>query len=177
MMDIFISLVILFGSLSLASVGGGNTVIPDIHREAVMAHHWLTDSEFIAAFAIAQAAPGPGSLIVALVGWKAAGWPGAITATGAMYGPSCTLTYLCSCLWLRFQNSRWLIAIEQGLAPISIGLIFASGWVILQSIDKNWLAYILIVATIWNVVKMKVNPSWIMAMAVIIGIAEMSKLI
>lgn len=177
MNNIFISLLMLFGSLSLASVGGGNTVIPDIHREAVLMHHWLTDGEFIAAFAIAQAAPGPGSLIVALVGWKAAGWPGAIAATIAMYGPSCTLTYFSSRLWLKFQNSRWQIAIEQGIAPISIGLIFASGWVIAQSIDKNWLTYIFIAFTIWNVVKMKVNPSWIMAFAALIAMIEMSKFV
>ncbi|MEN6565311.1 MAG: chromate transporter [Veillonellales bacterium] len=172
MNNTFISLLILFSSLSLASIGGGNTVIPDIHREAVLAHHWLTDGEFIAAFAIAQAAPGPGSLIVALVGWKAAGWPGAIIATIAMYGPSCTLTYFGSRLWLKFQNSHWQMAIEQGLAPISIGLIFASGWVIAQSIDTNWLAYIFIAVAIWNVVKMKFNPLWVMVIAALTGIIE-----
>ncbi|MEN6412700.1 MAG: chromate transporter [Veillonellales bacterium] len=173
MNSIFFSLLILFGSLSLASIGGGNTVIPDIHREAVLVHHWLTDGEFIAAFAITQAAPGPGSLIVALVGWKAAGWPGAIVATIAMYGPSCTLTYVSSRLWLKFQNNRWQTAIEQGLAPISMGLIFASGWVIAQSIDTDWLAYLFIAFTIWNVVKMKLNPLWIMVVAAFTGIIEM----
>lgn len=163
--NIFFSLILLFSSLSLASIGGGNTVIPHIHREAVLIHRWLTDSEFISAFAIAQAAPGPGSLIVALIGWKAAGWPGAIVATTAMYTPSCTLTYFSSRLWLKFQNSRWQIAMEQGLAPISIGLILASGWVILQSIDNNWVSYVFIAVTIWDTIKMKVNPLWIMLIA------------
>lgn len=172
-MDNIIALLTMFSSLSLASIGGGNTVIPDIHREAVLVHHWLTDDEFLVFFAIAQAAPGPGSLIAALVGWKAAGWPGAIAATLAMYTPSCTLTYISSRLWLRYQNCRWLIAIEQGLAPISIGLIFASGWVIAQSIDNTWLGYIFMGITIWNVGKMRVNPLWLMLAAALASIMTM----
>ncbi len=175
MNSILFSLIVLFGSLSLASIGGGNTVIPDLHREAVLMHHWLTDKEFISVFAIAQAAPGPGSLIAALIGWKAAGWPGAIVATTAMYGPSCLLTYFGSRLWLKFRNSRWQMTIEQGLAPISIGLILASGWVLVQNIGNNWLSYIFIAVTIWNVIKMKINPVWSMAAAAFIGLVERLK--
>ncbi len=171
MISTIVSLCVLFGSLSLVSIGGGNTVIPDIHRAAVLNYHWLTDKQFAAAFAIAQAAPGPGSLIVALVGWKAAGWPGAIAATSAMYAPACTLTFICSHLWLRFKNSPWLILIEKGLAPISIGLILASGWIILQDINRNWLTDILTVTTIGNVIKMKIHPILLMALAAIAGIA------
>jgi chromate transporter len=171
MISTIISLCLLFGSLSLVSIGGGNTVIPDIHRAAVLNYHWLTDKQFAASFAIAQAAPGPGSLIVALVGWKAAGWPGAIAATSAMYAPACTLTFICSRLWLRFRNSPWLILIEKGLAPISIGLILASGWIILQDINRNWLTDIFTLITIWNVIKMRIHPILLMAIAAIAGIA------
>ena len=66
-----VRLVVLFGSLSLVSFGGGNTVIPAMHREAVMSQHWLTDRQFADLFALAQAAPGPSSLIVSLIGFAA----------------------------------------------------------------------------------------------------------
>lgn len=170
MSSAIVSLCLLFGSLSLVSIGGGNTVIPDIHRAAVLHYHWLTDKEFAAAFAIAQAAPGPGSLIVSLVGWKAAGWPGAIAATSAMYVPACTLTFICSRLWLKFKNNPWIILIEKGLTPISIGLILASGWIILQDINRNWLTDILIITTVWNGIKMRMHPILLMAIAAIAGI-------
>lgn len=166
-----LTIFLFFSSLSLASVGGGNTVIPDIHREAVLMRHWLSDAEFAAAFAIAQAAPGPGSLLSALVGWKAAGWLGAIVATAAMYGPSCLLTYFACRLWLRFRDSRWLIALEKGLAPIAIGLIFASGWVVAQEVSHGAMSYLFTAAAAWIVACTKINPFIIMGIAALAGLA------
>jgi chromate transporter len=165
------SILLLFGSLSLVSVGGGNTVIPDIHREAVLVRHWLSDAEFAAAFAIAQAAPGPGSLLVALVGWKAAGWPGAFAATAAMLGPACILTYFSCRLWLRFRDSRWQGAIEKGLAPIAIGLIFASGWIIAQEVSRGLVSYAFTAVTIWIVARTGISPLLVMVLAGLAGIA------
>ena len=63
-----LSLLGLFGSLSLMSIGGGNTVLPEMHMRAVNGYHWLTDGQFADIFSISQAAPGPSILIVALVG-------------------------------------------------------------------------------------------------------------
>ena len=59
-----VRLVVLFGSLSLVSFGGGNTVIPAMHREAVVSQHWLTDRQFADLFALAQAAPRPTRIAV-----------------------------------------------------------------------------------------------------------------
>jgi chromate transporter len=70
-----LQLIIVFGSLSLLSFGGTNTVLPEMHRQAVTVNYWLTDQEFASVFAISQMAPGPSSLIVGLVGLKAiVGW-------------------------------------------------------------------------------------------------------
>lgn len=165
-----LSLVILFGSLSLVSIGGGNTVIPDIQRAAVLMHHWMTDAEFAAAFAIARAAPGPGSLIVALVGWKAAGWPGAVLATAAMYIPAALLAWFVGRIWQRFHDNPWLIIIENALAPITLALIFASGWIIARQVSHGLLACILGLGTVWLVAKTKISPLWIMLFAALAGI-------
>ena len=130
----------------------------------------MSDADFVAAFAIAQAAPGPGSLLVALVGWKAAGWPGAVVASAAMFGPACLLTYVSSRLWLKFRDSRWQIAIEKGLAPIAIGLIFASGWVIAREVSHGLLSYAFTAATIWVVARTGFNPVFIMVLAGLAGL-------
>lgn len=170
--DLF-SLVILFGSLSLMSIGGGNTVIPDIHREAVLLHHWLTEADFASAFAIARVAPGPGSLLVALIGWKVAGWTGAITSTIAMYAPSSLLAYFIGRIWRCFQDNPWKEVIEKGLAPITFGLIFASSWIIAQDVSHGLLAYMLIAITSFIVAKTKINPLLIMVIASLAGIANL----
>ena len=44
--------------------------------------------EFADFFALSRAAPGPGSMLVALIGWKIAGLTGALVATAALYLPA-----------------------------------------------------------------------------------------
>jgi len=88
-------------SLSLLSVGGAISTAPEMHRYLVDRQHWLSDAQFTASIAIAQAAPGPNVLFVALLGWNVginAGGTvsGLFAAALAMFGmllPSTTLSY------------------------------------------------------------------------------------
>jgi chromate transporter len=160
-----LSLASFFGLLSLLSFGGGNTVLPQMHREAVEIQHWMTGPEFAAAFAITQAAPGPGMLIVSLIGLKAASWPGAFVATLAMFLPCCVLTYFATVGWGRFHESRWGRAIERGLAPVALGLVFASGVIIARGADHSWKAYGVTAVSTLVFTKTKVNPLILIAAA------------
>jgi chromate transporter len=78
MRSILLSLLTLFVPLSLVSVGGGQTRVAEIHRQVVSNHHWLTENQFVDAFAISRMAPGPGTLLVTLIGWQVAGVAGAM---------------------------------------------------------------------------------------------------
>jgi chromate transporter len=164
-----LQLIVMFGSLSLLSFGGTNTVLPEMHRQAVTVHHWLTDQEFASVFAISQAAPGPSSLIVSLIGLKAASWLGALVATVAMFSPSVMLTFTASRAWEHFRDAKWRIAAEKGLAPITIGLILASGLVITRAADHGWSAITLTGASTILLVATRVNPLFIMAAAGVLG--------
>jgi chromate transporter len=125
-------LILVFGPLSLFSIGGGASLLAEIEHQAVGVHHWTTQREFADLFAISRAAPGPGTMLSALIGWKVAGWPGALTATVALYLPSSLLVYGASRLWGRWRGSPWHAAIESGLAPIAAGLVLAGGLAVLQ---------------------------------------------
>jgi chromate transporter len=162
-------LIVVFGSLSLLSFGGTNTVLPEMHRQAVSVQHWLTDLQFASVYAISQASPGPSSLIVSLVGLKAAGWIGALVAVVAMFIPSAALTYVASLAWERFRDAKWRIAAEKGLAPITVGLLLASTLVITRAADHGSSAFILTGATTILLVVTRVNPLFIMAAAGIFG--------
>jgi chromate transporter len=164
-----LQLIVMFGSLSLLSFGGTNTVLPEMHRQAVTVNRWLTDQEFASVFAISQAAPGPSSLIVSLVGLKAAGWIGALVATVAMFGPAVMLSFAASRAWEHFRDAKWRIAAEKGLAPITVGLILASGLVITRAADHGWSAITLTVVTTILLVTTRVNPLFVMVGAGILG--------
>ncbi len=88
-----ITLAVIFTQLSLVAFGGGNSILPEMHRQIVDVHHWMTAQEFGALFALAQAAPGPNLMVVPLVGWHIAGWGGLLVTSFAKFGPSSIITY------------------------------------------------------------------------------------
>jgi chromate transporter len=164
-----LQLIVLFSSLSLLSFGGTNTVLPEMHRQAVTVYHWLTDQQFASIYAISQAAPGPSSLIVSLVGLKAAGWVGALVALVAMFIPAAAVTFVASRAWERFRDAKWRIAAEKGLAPITVGLLLASGLVITRAADHGWSALMFTGAATILLVTTRLNPLFVMAAAGILG--------
>ena len=131
--DSLVALGLVFAPLSLLSFGGGNAVIADIAHQAIAVQGWTSQREFADLFALSRAAPGPGSMLAALIGWKAAGIPGALVATLAFYLPSAALVLVVVRLWGRWRGSRWHTAIERGMAPIAAGLFLAAGLVVLQA--------------------------------------------
>jgi chromate transporter len=164
-----IQIFILFSSLSILSIGGGNTVLPEMHRKTVDSYHWLSNKQFADVFAISQAAPGPSILIVTIIGYKAAGIPGALLATLAMMLPAGILVYLVSRVWEKAKDSALRKAIEKGLAPLTVGLILASGWVMSKAADHDWRAYLLtgVCTTIFTTTR--INPLFIVAAAGFVG--------
>jgi chromate transporter len=128
-----IALALVFAPLSLLSFGGGNAVIADIAQQAIAVHGWTSEREFADLFALSRAAPGPGSMLAALIGWKAAGVAGAFIATLAFYVPSAMLVFAAVRVWGRWRGSVWHTAIERGLAPVAAGLFLSGGIVVLQA--------------------------------------------
>ncbi len=123
----------VFALLSLSAFGGGNVVIPEIQRQAVTAHAWLTAREFTEAFALSRAAPGPSTLFVLLVGWRAAGAPGAAAAVLAMFLPGAALMQgACAALtrWGRLPLVGRAVA---AFRPVTVGLVLASAAVMAKT--------------------------------------------
>src|SRR6266849_4407438 len=127
-----LALALVFAPLSLLSIGGGAALLAEIEHQSVAVHAWTTQREFADLFAISRAAPGPGTMLSTLIGWKVAGLAGALTATVALYLPSSLLVYGAARLWSRWRGSVWHTAIERGLAPIAAGLILSGGIAVLR---------------------------------------------
>ena len=157
--------------LSMLSIGGANAIIPEIHRRAVDVEHWMTDADFAQLFALSQAAPGPNVLIVSLIGWKVAGITGGVVAMLAMSGPSSALTYAVAHAWERFRDEPWRIAIQLGLAPVTVGLILASGYVLTRAADHTWVAYAITGVTLVIGLVTPIHPLWLLGAAAIVGVA------
>jgi chromate transporter len=123
----------LFGHfllLSLLAVGGAIVLAPEMHRLMVGQLHLLNDSQFNASIAIAQAAPGPNVLFVAVLGYQAAGLAGAaVTLLGIML-PS-TMLAIAAARWTHAHGHRLAVrAFKAGFAPITIALLVSTGWIL-----------------------------------------------
>jgi len=123
----------VFAPLSLISLGGGQSVIADMNKQVVDVYGWMSQADFVDLFAISRAAPGPGSLLVTLIGWKVAGFPGAVVASLALFLPAAVLAFFAARIWNRHQGRSWHRACERGLAPIATGLLIASAFAVLSS--------------------------------------------
>jgi chromate transporter len=165
------ALAVHVGLLSLIAVGGVTTIVPDLHRLVVERQAWMSDSQFADLFAIARAAPGPNFLFVTLLGWQVAGFPGALVATVAMCGPSCLLTFGVAHAWERFGHAPWRSAVQAGLAPLTVGLVLASGFVLARAAGESWTAAAITVLTVALVLGTRLHPIWMLAAAAALGVA------
>jgi chromate transporter len=170
--DVLWAIVWQFGALSLLAFGGANAVAPEMHRQAVEVHHWMNDADFTALFAISQAAPGPNVMISTLVGWKAAGLPGALLATAAMCLPSCVLAYFVAGLWDRFREAPWRAAVAGGLAPVTVGLVGATFWLLVRAADQDARLAIVTAAAAAIAYFTKLNPLWALGAAAAAGLLD-----
>lgn len=170
MIPLLLQIAITFAALSLLAFGGGAAVLPDMQRQAVEVHHWLSASEFLDMFALSRAIP-PGSLIVVLVGQKAAGIAGGLMAFFAMFVPSSLLAFGVARLWHRAGRAVWREVLEQALAPVSVGLTIASGIALARSTEHTWLTYAVTAGTTVLLSFTRLHPLAVMGAGAMLVIA------
>jgi len=166
-----LDLAAVFGQLSLVSIGGINAVLPELQRQVVDRHGWMTDGGFAALFALAQAAPGPNMLISTLIGWHVAGPLGALAATAALVGPCALLTWLVAGAWHRFRDRPWRLLVQSGLNPVTAGLVVAAAIVLSAStaVSTGHMALTAAGAAILSATRM--HPLWVLGAGAALGAA------
>lgn len=166
-----VALAVIFTQLSLLAFGGGNTILPEMQRQVVEVHRWMSAQEFSALFALAQAAPGPNMMVVPLVGWHVAGLPGLLVSALAKFGPSSVLTGVVVGLWRRFRERPWRRAAQAGLVPLTVGLVAASALLIggITAYSLGLLGILAVVAGLSLLTRL--HPLWLLAAGAMAGLA------
>lgn len=159
-----------FLALSLLSIGGAITVSPEMHRFMVGERGWLDDAAFTASISLAQAAPGPNILFVTLIGWNAAGAAGALATTVGILLPS-SLLAVGAARWMEQRRTHpGVQAFRAGMAPITVGLLLAIGWILAEPSLGDPLLTGLTVLTALVVWKTRLNPLWLIAAGAVAGV-------
>ena len=173
----------LFGHylmLSLMSVGGAISTSSEMHRYLVEKNHWLSQVQFNESIALAQAAPGPNVLFVALMGWNvgmntgsmAAALLGvAITMVGIML-PSTLLTYTAAQWGHRNRELRAVRAFKLGMAPVVIALMLATSWILGSAggkVASDWPLWLLTLASCVLLWRTRLPILWALAGGALLG--------
>ena len=164
-------LLLHFLLLSMLSVGGAITTAPDMQRYLVGQQGWLSDAEFTASVAIGQAAPGPNLLFVALLGWQVAGAAGLLATMAGILLPSTVLAVAVGRYRQRRADSLAMRAFSAGLAPLTLGLLLATGWVLLAPTRSHPGAALLVAVTLLVMLRTKLSPLWLIALGAVVGMA------
>ena len=176
----WIGLLVHFLTLSLLSIGGAITAAPDMHRFLVEQQHWLSDAQFTASVAIAQAAPGPNVLFVALLGWNVglnaggipAGLLGVLLSLSGILIPSTVLTYAAAQWGHRNRERREVRAFKQGMAPIVVSLLIATSWILASANGgalKDWPLWLLAASTALIVWRTRLHLLWLLGAGALLG--------
>ena len=167
---IYAALIATFAVCSVIAVGGASSTVPEMHRQVVETHQWMSDRTFSELFAIARAAPGPNAVFVSLLGHYVAGVPGALIALAAMCAPSCTIAYCAARLVDRFREARWRLLIQTGLVPVTIGLVASSALVVARAADRNVVTMLITAAAFALCYWTRVTPLIALVLAAALGL-------
>ena len=190
----WVSLFLHFVSLSLLAVGGAITTAPDIHRYLVDEQHWLTHYQFTSSVAIAQGAPGPNVMFVALMGWNvgmnaAAGMSptpnmlyavmlallGVLVSMVGIIVPSATLTFFSTQWAHKNRDLKGIRAFKAGLAPLVMSLLVATGWLLTGNHDnysEDWPMWVLAAVTTVIVWRTQTHLLLLLSIGAVLGILK-----
>ena len=177
----------LFGHylmLSLMSVGGAISTTAEMHRFLVEQHGWLTQAQFNESIAIAQAAPGPNVLFVALMGWNvgmnagstAAACLGVLVTMVGIMLPSTTLTYMAARWGHRNRHLRGVRTFKQGMAPIVVALLISTGMILggaNHNLATDWPIWSLSIVAGLIIWRTKIHLLWLLAAGAVLGWFEL----
>lgn len=127
---ILLDLFLTFLLIGTVSFGGGYGMI-SLVREQVLAHGWLTESEFLDMIAVSESTPGPLAVNMAtFIGSSQAGFPGALVATLGVVLPAFLIILLIAAVLKNLLRYRGVEAFLSGVRPTVVGLILGTAVVL-----------------------------------------------
>jgi len=148
-----------FTVLSLLGIGGGVAMLPELERICTVKNGWLAPEDFVQVYSLGQLAPGPNGIVVLLIGYRVAGWAGALVATLAMFVPSALLAWATGRAWNRWSASPWRQAVHRGLTPITVGLMLGGVWSLGRSAIYGPVPGLLAALVFGAVLTGRINPA------------------
>lgn len=142
-------LFLIMMKIGLFTFGGGYAMIALLEREFVSGRNWVDKDEFLDLIAIAESTPGPMAINSATyVGYKVAGFFGALTGTIAVCIPPFIIKYAISLFFDQFMALEYVGYAFRGVQVCVVYLIASAGIKMLRGMKKSPMNIVLVSATI-----------------------------
>ncbi|MEO6286956.1 MAG: chromate efflux transporter [Dyadobacter sp.] len=164
------TILLTFSGMSLSQFGGGYVIIPTMQKIVVDGMKWLSDKEFVDAVAMGQITPGPIFVSATFIGYKLAGFWGALNATISIFFPTAVLTVFCTKFFNKISSSTLVTAIFKGLRPAIIGMIASAAFTILWNNGLSIFTVTIFALALLAIMRFKIDPVYVIPVAGIIGI-------
>jgi chromate transporter len=164
---------IAFAKVGVFAYGGGPSMIPVMKQEVVEGHSWLTDEEFVDALALGNALPGPiATKMSAYIGFKLAGWAGAVMGLLGTVAPSALAMLALAALFLHYKDHPAVIGSLKAVRPAVVALLVWTVYDIWPStVHKRLDSLAIAIASFAAITWLKIHPALVIAAAAILGIA------
>jgi chromate transporter len=159
-----------FAGMSVFLFGGGYVFIPLIQHTVVESNGWLTQQEFVDAIAMGQITPGPILISAAFIGYKVAGFFGALVATIGIFLPPAVLMIIASHALNRIKKSALLKAVLRGIRPAVIGMILAAVIAVGMTAQTHWVSLLIFAAALLAQLRFKLDVVWVIPAAGLVGL-------
>ncbi len=155
--------------INALTIGGGYVMLPMLQKEFVEKHHWLTNQEFLDAFAIGQLTPGPLTVMNAVIGYKISGIPGAVLAMISSYLPCIIIVTIVARYYYNYKESIIVQAGFKGIKPAVIGLLAAVSISLGNTALVDPLTFGIAILTFAVVSFTNIDPSFVIIGAGVLG--------
>jgi chromate transporter len=149
----------VFAYLSLLTIGGGMAAFPEMKVLVVDVHHWLNDAGLIHIYSVGQLSPGPNMMMVAAIGERVSGIPGAAVAAFAFFVPTAVLTFAVGRIWNRIAGWPWRASIQRGLGTVAIGLAVGGLITFGKSAVTGWVTLLVGLIVFYLSLRTRINPA------------------
>ena len=164
------ALIRVFAYLSLLTVGGGMAAFPEMKILTVEVHKWLSFPQLIHLYSVGQMAPGPNMMMIVSIGNWAGGLLGAVIVLIAFFGPTGVLAFIVARGWKKLEHWRWRRSIQQGLAPVSIGLLLAGCFTMAKGAVSDTETAAIAVGVFLILLQYKINPALLVLGGAVVGV-------
>jgi chromate transporter len=160
----------VFSGISISLFGGGYVIIPIMQSLFVKDLNWLNSKQFIDAIAFSQVTPGPILVSSTFIGYKLAGFSGALLATCCMFLPAAALMIMVSKIFNRTKDHPLIKSMIGGIKVVVIGLIISSAFKILLMQPRTILVGATAIIAFVLSFKYKLSPVYLILGSILFGI-------